>query len=164
MGSAMRRVSLPLALLALLLPAGSVSANTSHAGWPRYELLKMHKRDQDGPIHGHPAKHNELLGGHGNDWIYGGRKADVIWGDYKPGGQPTTQVDHLYGRGGRDFIYASHGMNYIWTGPGRDVVHAHFGHGEIHCSRGDVVFISHRSRPHYRLFRCHRVSYKTLGY
>jgi RTX calcium-binding nonapeptide repeat (4 copies) len=160
----MRRLSLPVALVALLLFAGAVSANTSHAGWPRYEVLKMHKRDQSGPIRGHAAKHNELRGGHGNDRIYGGRKGDVIWGDYKPGGQPTSQVDHLYGRGGRDFIYASHGLNYIWTGSGRDVVHAHFGHGEIHCSRGDTVFLSHRSRPHYRLFHCHRVSYRTLGY
>jgi len=109
--------------------------------------------------------HNELLGAHGNDTIHAGPGGDVMWGDYKPSGQPTTQVDHLYGGPGRDFIYASHGTNFIWTGGGSDVVHAHFGRGEIHCnSSGTVVYLSRRSRKRYHLFGCHRISYKTLGY
>src|SRR3954447_24825249 len=37
------------------------------------------------------AGHNELLGGHGSDTIHGGPWADVIWGDYKPSGHPTSQ-------------------------------------------------------------------------
>ena len=160
----MRRALPPLLIAGLLIPAGSVAAKTSHAGWPKVEHLRMHKHDQNGHIRGHASRHNELLGGHGNDIITGGRKGDVIWGDYKEGGQPTTQFDILKGKGGRDFIYASHGTNIIWTGTGRDVVHAHFGRGEIHCSRGDVVYISHRSRRHYRLFDCHHISYRTVGY
>jgi len=108
---------------------------------------------------------NELLGGHGDDRIFGGDGSDVIWGDYKPCCQPETQVDRLSGRGGRDFIYASHGQNYIRAGAGNDVVHAHFGHGEIRCGGGrDVVFLSRRSRPHYRLYDCERISYFTRGY
>jgi Ca2+-binding RTX toxin-like protein len=109
--------------------------------------------------------HNELLGGHGNDTIHAGPAGDVIWGDYKPSGQPTTQVDRLYGGPGNDFIYASHGTNYIRTGVGEDVVHAHFGRGTIDCgSIHTIVFISHASRPHYKLTGCTHVSYRTLGY
>ena len=106
--------------------------------------------------------HNELLGGHGDDTIHAGPAGDVIWGDFKPCCQPMAQVDHLFGGSGKDFIYASHGRNFIHTGGGRDVVHGHFGYGEIHCnSRRVLVYLSHRSRPHWRLFGCHRISYKT---
>ena len=109
--------------------------------------------------------HNELLGGHGNDTIHAGPAGDVIWGDYKPSGQPTNQVDRLYGGPGNDFIYASHGTNYIRTGIGQDVVHAHFGRGSIHCgSIHAIIYISRKSRPHYKLSGCVHVSYKTLGY
>ena len=107
--------------------------------------------------------HNELLGGHGNDTIHAGPAGDVIWGDYKPCCQPTAQVDHLYGGPGDDFLYASHGINYIHTGGGHDVVHAHFGRGgEIHCDSPQVlVYLSHRSRPLYHLFGCRHISYAT---
>jgi hypothetical protein len=107
--------------------------------------------------------HNELLGGHGDDTIHAGPAGDVIWGDYKPCCQPTAQVDQLYGGPGDDFLYASHGLNYIHTGGGHDVVHAHFGRGgEIHCDSTDVlVYLSHRSRRHYHLFGCKRISYAT---
>lgn len=109
--------------------------------------------------------HNELLGGHGSDTIHAGPAGDVIWGDYKPAGQPATQVDHLYGGPGKDFIYASHGRNSIWTGGGDDVIHAHFGRGSIHCQGGNpIVYLSRRSRRGYHLFGCHRISYFTLGY
>jgi hypothetical protein len=108
--------------------------------------------------------HNELLGGHGNDTIYAGPNGDVIWGDYKPSGQPTTQVDTLSGGAGADFIYASHGTNNISTGPGRDTVHAHFGRGQIQCgSPAAVVYISRRSRPRYKLVGCAHISFRTAG-
>jgi Ca2+-binding RTX toxin-like protein len=109
--------------------------------------------------------HNELLGGHGSDTIHAGPAGDVIWGDYKPDGQPTSQVDRLYGGAGNDFIYASHGINYIYTGGGRDVIHAHFGRGAIHCGSATVtVYLSRAGRHGYRLFGCHHISYKSLGY
>jgi hypothetical protein len=164
-----------LALVALAVPGVAV-ANTSHEGWPAItgDLL-MNKQDQSRPLDARPAdpaaaapvhpRHNELLGGHGNDTIYAGDAGDVIWGDYKPGGQPTTQVDVLIGGPGNDFIYASHGKNTIVTGGGRDVVHAHYGHGSITCtSRTATIFLSHRSRRGYTLHGCTRISYKTLGY
>jgi hypothetical protein len=108
--------------------------------------------------------HNELLGGHGSDTIHAGPRGDVIWGDYKPSGQPATQSDRLHGGPGRDVIYASHGTNRITSGGGPDVIHAHFGRGSIRCSATTTLFISRRSRPRYHLAGCRRISYRTLGY
>ncbi len=35
----------------------------------------------------------------------------------------------------------------VYTGGGFDVVHAHYGHGEIHCdSPGMIVYLSRQSR------------------
>lgn len=102
--------------------------------------------------------HNYLLGGHGNNTLYAGPQGDVLWGDYKPSGDPATQVNHIYGGPGRDIIYAAHGTNYIWTGGGADIVHAHFGHGEVHCdSSAAVIYESHRSAKRYKLFGCKHV-------
>ena len=119
----------------VLLPAvcAVAGANTSHEGWPRINGdLKMHKADQSGPLHAtKKRRHNELLGGHGNDVIRAGRVGDVLWGDYKPSGQPTTQVDRIYGGPGKDFIYASHGTNLIYARGGADQIHVHFGRGEV---------------------------------
>jgi len=162
----MRRVPVFAASI-VLLPAACALANTSHRGWPPINGdLKMHKADESGPLHAtEPRRHNELLGGHGNDVIRAGRVGDVLWGDYKPSGQPTTQVDRIYGGPGKDFIYASHGTNLIFAGGGADQIHVHFGRGEVWCGRGRVtVFISHRSRRLYRLHGCRRISYKTLGH
>jgi Ca2+-binding RTX toxin-like protein len=113
------------------------------------------------------ARHNELLGGHGNDRIHAGPWGDVIWGDYKPSGQPSTQFDRLTGGPGRDFIYASHGYNVIRSGGGRDVIHAHFGRGRIDCGRGGTILYTSRKNMRlgrYKLTRCKRISFKTLGY
>jgi RTX calcium-binding nonapeptide repeat (4 copies) len=150
--------------LAMLICTVAI-ANTSHEGWPTIDgALKMHKADQSGAIRG-TGRNDELLGGHGNDTIYGRGGHDVIWGDYKPGGQPTSQVDHLYGGAGNEFIYASHGLNRIGAGAGNDTIHAHFGHGTIDCGSGrDIVFLSHRGRSGWTLRHCERISYKTLGY
>jgi hypothetical protein len=111
------------------------------------------------------AGHNELLGGHGSDTIHAGPWGDVIWGDYKPGGQPTSQHDRLYGGPGRDFIYASHGDNLIEAGGGNDWIKAHFGRGIIDCGGGnDVVYISRKAQRRYKIRHCETISHKTLGY
>jgi Ca2+-binding RTX toxin-like protein len=146
--------------------AGAAQANTSHAGWPPIlrQNIQINRTSANETIRGHPGVHNELLGGNGNDTIYAGNIGDVLWGDYMPGNQSTTQVDRLYGGAGNDFFYASHGANYIYTGGGTNVVHAHYGHGIISCgSPTDIVYLSHKSRPHYKLIGCKHISYATQG-
>jgi Ca2+-binding RTX toxin-like protein len=109
--------------------------------------------------------HNELLGGHGSDTIHAGPWGDVIWGDYNPSGQPSNQVDHLYGGAGNDFIYGSHGYNVIDAGGGNDEIKAHFGRGIVDCGPGnDVLYISRRARSGYKVRGCERISHKTVGH
>jgi Ca2+-binding RTX toxin-like protein len=108
--------------------------------------------------------HNELLGGHGSDTIYAGPWGDVLWGDYKPSGQNSTQVDRLVGGPGNDFIYSSHGANAIAGGGGNDWIKAHFGRGSIDCGGGrDKLFISRRAQRHFAIRGCETISHKTLG-
>jgi hypothetical protein len=110
-------------------------------------------------------RHNELLGGHGDDTISAGPNGDVLWADYKPSGQPTAQHDRIAGGAGNDFIYASHGTNEIAAGSGNDYIKAHYGRGTIDCGGGrDVLYISRRAQRHYRIVRCETVSHRTLGY
>jgi Ca2+-binding RTX toxin-like protein len=109
--------------------------------------------------------HNKLLGGHGNDAIYAGSHGDVLWGDYKPSGQPDTQVDTLVGGAGKDFIYASHGQNTISAGGGNDYIKAHFGRGAIDCGGGrDTLYISRKAQKAYSIRGCETISHKSLGY
>jgi hypothetical protein len=111
------------------------------------------------------AGHNELLGGHGSEVIHAGPWGDVIWGDYKPSGQPTSQRDRLYGGAGNDHLYAGHGWNTIYAGGGDDWIKAHFGHGIVDCGGGrDVLYVSRRAQKHYVIRGCERISHKTLGY
>jgi hypothetical protein len=139
----------------------------------RYSCDAIHKRGKCHRrfVHRHGGRvmtsrpgHNELLGGHGNDLIFAGPWGDVIWGDYKPSGQPTTQHDTIVGSKGRDHIYASHGHNTIRAGGGNDWLKAHWGRGLIDCGGGrDVLYVSRRAKPHYVIRNCERVSHRTLG-
>ena len=155
-------LTLVLALVAFPLFAESASGMASHAGWPRIDgVLWINKLNHGRTKHG-THRSDELLGGHGSDTIMGGPRADVIWGDFNPSGQPTSQVDHLYGGAGDDFLYASHGWNRIEGGAGNDIVHAHFGHGIIDCGTGhDVVYLSRRGRHGWKLRGCEVVDYRT---
>jgi Ca2+-binding RTX toxin-like protein len=163
----MRSFLLSLAAAGALLAPAAALANTSHDGWPKIDgVLLMNKQDQSRPLDGRATRgHNELLGGHGNDTIHAGPRGDVLWGDYKPSGQPTAQVDRLNGGAGNDFIYASHGTNLIHAGGGDDYVKAHYGRGIIDCGGGnDVLYVSRRAQKGYRIRHCETVSHKTLGY
>jgi Ca2+-binding RTX toxin-like protein len=133
---------------------------------PSYSCDGLHKSRTCARASGLVSRdgHNELLGGHGNDMIHAGNQGDVLWGDYKPSGQPAGQVDRLFGGDGNDFIYASHGYNTIMAGGGDDFVKAHFGHGIIDCGGGtDVLYVSRRAQHHYTIRNCETVSHKTLG-
>jgi Ca2+-binding RTX toxin-like protein len=156
--------SLTAVVLALVLAAVSVpaaSAQTSHQGWPKIDgELWINKTDQSTGHHG-GANNDELLGGHADDQLFGEGGKDVLWGDYKPSGQGTTQHDLLDGGPGNDFIYAGHGINDIRAGSGADIIHAHFGRGTIDCGAGhDILFISHKARTGYKVSRCETISYK----
>jgi hypothetical protein len=134
---------------------------------PSYSCDGLHKNRACAHSSGVVARrgHNELLGGHGNDTISAGTHGDVIWGDYKPSGQPSSQVDRLNGGVGRDFIYASHGTNLIRANGGNDYVKAHFGRGIIDCGGGrDTLYVSRRAQKSYKIRNCDRISHKTLGY
>lgn len=141
----------------------------------RYSCDSIHKRGAcQRRLHAHPAGHrvvtnrpghNKLLGGHGSDTIFAGPWGDVIWGDYKPSGQPESQHDRIFGGAGRDHIYASHGRNTIYAGGGNDWLKAHWGRGLIDCGGGrDLLYVSRRNRPKYKIRNCETISHKTLGY
>lgn len=158
------RVLLPTAA-AVLLSAGVAPAKTSHDGWPKIDgVFFRNTTDQDVVRHG-TDRSDELLGGHGDDTLYGDAAADVIWGDHKPSGQTSRQHDRLYGGAGNDFIYASHGYNRIEAGAGNDYVKAHFGRGIVDCGPGrDVLYVSHKAQRHYKIRGCERISHKSLGF
>ncbi len=156
-----------VALLAALAAAVPALAMTSHAGWPPNQHLVM-DRGPAGRHHtlaGVQGRHNYLLGGYGDDTIYGGNAGDVIWGDYHPSGE-STQTAVIHAGNGKNFIYSNDTVNFVWTGTDpATVVHAHEGSGVIHCeSPGIVVFTSHHALPHYKLHGCRRISFYSVGY
>ncbi|MGX6447453.1 calcium-binding protein [Patulibacter sp. S7RM1-6] len=158
------RIPVALAVGALALtPAVAEAGKASHKGWP--EINGVHKSNpgrHSGTLTGLKDKHNELLGGHGDDVLQGGDVGDVLWGDRYPSGQPSTQHDTIYGGKAKDFIYGSHGYNEIHTGGGHDVVRVHYGRGVVHCDSTSVtVYISHKVRGKYKLPGCKHVSYKS---
>ena len=152
-------------LAAQALPA---AAMTSHAGWPADEHLVMDKgpAGRANVLRGATDKHNYLLGGYGDDTIWGGEAGDVIWGDYHPSGWPARQTAVIHAGNGRNFIYANDTVDYVWTGTNpATVVHAHEGSGVIHCQNPRiVVFTSHHAKPHWQFRGCSRISFYSVGY
>ena len=140
---------------------------------PRYSCDSVHLRGKcqrrmvhtaAGVVVTNRPGHNELLGGHGSDTIYAGPWGDVLWADYKPSHQPTSQSDTIIGGPGRDFIYSSHGTNAIAAGAGSDWIKAHFGRGTIDCGPGnDLLFISRKAQRNFKITGCERISHRTLG-
>jgi Ca2+-binding RTX toxin-like protein len=141
----------------------ALAQKASHKEWPRIDgRLVIHKHDEETPLRGLRNKHNELLGGHGSDTITAGDVGDVMWGDYKPSGQPESQRDVITGGPAQDHIYASHGTNTIVTNGGADRVHAHFGRGTITCTtKQPLVYLSHKSKRRYKLHGCTRITFRS---
>jgi RTX calcium-binding nonapeptide repeat (4 copies) len=165
------RVPSAIATGALLMAPVCIApaiAMTSHAGWPPDQHLVMDRgpAGRHNVLVGEPHSHNYLLGGYGDDTIYGGNAGDVIWGDYHPSGWPSFQSAVIHAGAGRNVIYANDTVNYVWTGSNPStVVHAHENSGIIHCENpGIVVFTSHHALPHYKLERCRRISFYSVGY
>jgi hypothetical protein len=139
-------------------------AMASHAGWPPDECLKMDKGSY-GASHtlvGLKNVHNWLLGGYGNDTIYGGNAGDVIWGDYQPSGQSESERDYIHAGNGNDWIYSSHGFNEIWTGGGDDHLALVYGHGVIHCDGPGVKTFVMRYLPENRPWTLIGCTHKVL--
>jgi hypothetical protein len=156
------------ALAALALAAAPATAMTSHAGWPPDEHLVMDKgpAGQQRVLTGVNGRHNYLLGGYGDDTIYGGDSGDVIWGDYHPSGWPAHQTAVIHAGNGKNIIYANDTVNFVWTGTNpQTVVHAHENSGVIHCENPhQVLFTSHHALPRYKLDGCKRISFYSVGY
>jgi RTX calcium-binding nonapeptide repeat (4 copies) len=131
----------------------------SHAGWPKDQCLKMDKggKGASHTINGEKHIHNWLLGGYGNDTIWGGNAGDVIWGDYQPSGQSANERDVIHGGAGSDWIYSSHGHSEIWTGAGNDHIALVYGSGTVHCNGGGLKTLVMRFLPqnrHWNLIGC----------
>jgi hypothetical protein len=139
-------------------------AEANHEGWPADECLKM---DKGSAGHSHTLVglkrvHNWLLGGYGDDTIFGGDDGDVIWGDYHPEGQPESQSDYIHGGAGEDWIYSSHGYNEIWTGAGNDHLALVYGHGTVFCNGPGVKTFVMRYLPQNRPWTLVGCSHKVL--
>jgi len=162
------RVIAKLAMLSGLAFAAPALAMTSHAGWPPIQHLVMDKgpAGRTHTLYGRAHVHNELLGGFGDDTIYGGEAGDVIWGDYHPSGWPMYQTAVIHAGNGKNFIYANDTVNYVFTGTNpQTVVHAHEDGGVIHCENPHiVVFTSHHALPHWTLRGCDHISFYSVGY
>ncbi len=140
----------------------AAAAMADHTGWPAVQCLKMDKGTYGfgHALVGLPGVHNFLLGGYGNDTIWGGNDGDVIWGDYQPSGQHTTERDRLHGGAGSDWIYSSHGHDEIWTGAGEDHVALVYGRGTVHCNGPGLKTLVMRllkRKRHWRLVGCRHI-------
>jgi Ca2+-binding RTX toxin-like protein len=149
------------AALADHIPGRPCSGCASHKNWPTI-TGKIAKAHENGTTLVGTPKSDELLGYHGSDVLRGRGRSDVLWGDHKGAGQPTTQVDRIYGGGGRDFIYGSHGRNVIYGGAGNDAISVHFGRGFVDCGPGrDIYHVAKSRRKGYRFRNCEKVDYRS---
>ena len=110
----------------------------SHKGWPAITgiLWKVTSEDRSARRKTGGDDNDELLGHHGSDRINGGPGHDVLWGDWDPRNNNTSQRDVLRGGAGNDWLYPSHGRTRVAGGPGDDRVWAFYGRGTIDCGPG----------------------------
>jgi Ca2+-binding RTX toxin-like protein len=157
---------IPVAALAAacLVAAAGASAQTGgktgHQYWPTIDGL-LKKADAGNVKYVGTSRSDELLGHHGSDDLRGGDANDVLWGDWDPAGQPTTQKDVIYGGNGTDFIYGSHGTNEIYAGNGNDVISVHYGRGRVDCGPGrDIYHVARSRKSKYKFLHCEKVDYR----
>lgn len=169
----MRRTTLLLILIATALAAGEPAAHATACGttskcagheyWPEIDRSNVQIAGPEGAtFRGPQDASSELLGYHGSDTLYGGDLSDVLWGDYIGDGQPATQVDKLYGGGGGDFLYSSHGTNLLDGGPGNDAIKARYGHGTVNCGPGrDIVYVPKSRLRNWKFIGCEKFEYRS---
>ena len=167
----MRRLLL-LAVPVVLLTTGAALANhipgqpcsncADHDMWPRIDgKVARTDKARTNRLRG-TERSDQLMGMHGSDYLSGRGSSDVLWGDADPTGQPASQVDRIYGGGGRDFIYGSHGRNVISGGAGNDAISVHYGRGVVDCGPGrDIYHVARTRRKNYTFRNCEKVDYRT---
>jgi len=140
---------------------GPGTGNVSHKGWPAVTgiLWKVVS-----PGRGHRSKtggpdNDELLGRHGSDTLSGGAGKDIIWGDWDPRNNNTTQHDVLRGGAGNDWLYSSHGRNAIFGGPGTDHIWAYYGRGVIDCGPGKHDIARTKLGSSYTIRNCETIGH-----
>ena len=142
------------------VPGGGCTDCASHQYWPTINGV-FKKAVGAGVTYKGTSRSDELLGHHGSDTLRGGDAADILWGDWDPSGQPSTQTDTIDGGDGTDFIYGSHGTNRIDAGPGNDVISIHYGRGTLDCGRGrDIYHVARTRRAQYKIRNCEKVDYR----
>jgi hypothetical protein len=157
----------PTLILVTIVTTGilttGVALATPKDDWPKItgELwLNTHDRDKS---HTGTARNDELLGGHGDDTLYGSQGHDVIWTDHKATGNTTKQKDEVYAGAGNDWVYASHGRNNIHGGGGQDTIRVWFGRGFVDCGPGgnEILYVSKTQDKKVERRNCERVSHKS---
>ncbi len=108
----------------------------SHKGWPAVTGLLWIAETAGSRTYDGTDDNDELLSHHASDTVNGGPGKDIIWGDWDPKNNSTTQHDTLNGDDGADYIYTSHGTNTVRGGKGNDFIYAYYGHGTIDCGPG----------------------------
>ncbi len=144
------------------IPGQPCSDCASHKHWPSIGGIIKKAQFQAAVLQG-SSRSDELLGHHGSDRLNGRGRADVLWGDWQGGSdQPTSQRDRIYGGGGNDFIYGSHGRSVIFAGSGNDAISVHFGRGFVDCGAGrDVYHVAKSRKRGYKFRNCERVDYRS---
>jgi hypothetical protein len=153
-----RRLLLPTAVLLALAIPPLAAGKADHQHWPKVDgRFRQEHHGRSVTFYG-TDRNDELLGHHGSDVLRGRGGSDILWGDYAAGGQPTGQRDRIYGGGGTDFIYASHGRNVIYGGAGNDAISAHYGRGIIDCGPGnDIYHVPKSLKRAYKVRNCEKV-------
>jgi hypothetical protein len=143
------------------IPGQPCNGCVSHEHWPRIDGVVMKAKFFPANFTG-TGRSDELLGHIGSDTLRGGGGSDVLWGDWDRNNQPPGQVDQIFGGGGNDFIYASHGQNTIHAGSGNDAISGHYGSGLIDCGPGrDIYHVPRSRRQGWRVRNCEKVDYRS---
>ena len=139
------------------IPGSPCSDCASHKHWPTIDGIIRKAKEGSRKYKG-TSRSDQLMGHHGSDTLTGRGASDILWGDWDPKGQPSTQRDLIYGGDGSDFIYGSHGHNRIYGGRGNDAISAHYGRGIIDCGPGrDIYHVPKSLKRRYKVKNCEKV-------
>ena len=139
----------------------ATTARRTSTGPPIHGVIKKANNGKSSRLVG-TRRSDELLGHHGSDTLSGRGRSDILWGDHDGQNQPSSQVDLIYGGGGNDFIYGSHGRNVIYGGRGNDAISVHYGRGVVDCGPGrDIYHVARTRKKGYKFKNCEKVDYRS---